>query len=89
MRKIIAVDNSTKHIQVLSEILGRSCHIIQAGNTEEALKIIGGGNDRLSLVLLNIDEFPLEGISFLKKLNTRYMLYTIPEIGRASCRERV
>ncbi|MDY5022709.1 MAG: GGDEF domain-containing response regulator [Blautia sp.] len=80
MRKIIAVDNSTKHIQVLSEILGRSCHIIQAGNTEEALKIIGGGNDRLSLVLLNIDEFPLEGISFLKKLNTRYMLYTIPVV---------
>lgn len=80
MRKIIAVDNSTKHIQVFQQILGQDYEVFPVGDTEEALEILGGGDDRFSLVLLNIDEFPLEGISFLKKLNTRYMLYTIPVV---------
>lgn len=63
MRKIIAVDNSTKHIQVFQQILGQDYEVFPVGDTEEALEILGGGDDRFSLVLLNIDEFPLEGIA--------------------------
>lgn len=93
MQKIIAVDNSTTHLQTLRDILRQDYEIVPAKNPEEALRMIGSGEKRYFLVLVNIDEFPLEGICFLKKLHVRYTLYTVPvvviteDVGKCNIQE--
>ena len=87
MIKVMIVDDSALIRRILTDILNKDDEIsviATARNGKEALEKIE--TLKPDLVTLDIEMPIMDGITALKHIVDKYK---IPEIGRASCRERV
>ncbi|MCI8619677.1 MAG: diguanylate cyclase [Oscillospiraceae bacterium] len=91
--KILIADDSEMNRSILADMLENEYEILEAENGKQALEIIGGCQQTLSLVLLDIVMPELDGFGVLEAMNHQGSIADIPVImisseSSASCVER-
>ena len=87
MEKILVVDDSAVQAAQLKEILDDAYDITTAHTAEDGLRL--ASSEAFSLILLDVVMPGMDGFTLLKRLQEEIVTQSVPEIGRASCRERV
>lgn len=79
-RKVLVVEDSVVNREMLTCILEEEYEVLQAGNGEEALKILDVYKDSISIILLDVIMPVMDGYAFLDKIRHDEELSRIPVI---------
>ena len=77
---IILVDDIEANILSLKEMLQDTCYILEAQNIAEAITLIEKYKLKISVVLLNIVMFEMDGFKVLSYLKDNLLIDSIPVI---------
>ena len=90
MARILVVDDSPTLRKVVTSILERNGYeAIAAADGMIALDALEKAETPFDLVLLDFVMPKMNGFQFCRAVRTSERFASLPEIGRASCRERV
>ena len=78
--RVLIVDDSAFNRELLSEMLSQEYEILEAGNGEDALKLLSDNGRGIALVLLDIVMPGMDGFAVLKEMSDKGMLEETPVI---------
>ena len=79
-KQVLVVEDNELNRAMLSEILSEQYSVLEAGNGQEALNILGQSRDCVSLILLDVMMPVMDGYTFLDRLREDPELSLIPVI---------